>query len=86
MADPEALIIHSETDRPDLVGLAYQSYCEFQAEEVVCISNPKVTRLIVYEMGKKGVYQRVALFLTRDLVKACLRSHVMISSILSIEG
>jgi len=55
-ADPEAQIIDTrKTGRPDMVTLTYNLYKKAQAEAVVVISNPKVTRKIVYGMETRGI-------------------------------
>jgi hypothetical protein len=41
--------------RPDLVSIAYQVYHESGAEAVLIISNPKLTRKVVYGMESRGV-------------------------------
>lgn len=53
---PEALIWDTnERGRPDLVELAYQAWKEFDAEAVICISNQKLTREVVYGMESRGI-------------------------------
>ncbi|KAL5428083.1 hypothetical protein PMIN04_001024 [Paraphaeosphaeria minitans] len=55
-ADPEAMIIDSKKDgRPDMVALSYRLYVEAQAEAVFVISNPALTRKIVYSLESRGV-------------------------------
>ncbi|KAI4229030.1 MAG: hypothetical protein L6R36_001178 [Xanthoria steineri] len=55
-ADPDALIINTRASgRPDMVALAYHLYMQSKAEAVFCISNPKLTRKIVYGMESRGV-------------------------------
>lgn len=55
-ADPQACIIDTrKTGRPDLVAITYRLYTEYGAEAVVVISNPRVTRKIVYGMETRGV-------------------------------
>ena len=55
-ADPNAVIINTrESGRPDMVALTYQLYQQSRAEAVVVISNPNVTKKIVYEMEIRGV-------------------------------
>ena len=41
--------------RPDLVQLAWEIFVESQAEAVFVISNPKLTRQVVYGMESRGV-------------------------------
>jgi hypothetical protein len=54
--DPKAIIIDTRASgRPDLVQLAYNLYVESGAEAVFCISNPKLTRKVVYGMESRGV-------------------------------
>ncbi|KAI9720318.1 MAG: hypothetical protein M1828_005702 [Chrysothrix sp. TS-e1954] len=54
--DPRALIIDTrKTGRPDLVALAYKRYIETKAEAVLIISNPKVTRKVVYGLETRRV-------------------------------
>lgn len=54
--DPRAVIIDTKAKgRPDLVQLAYELYVESGAEAVFCISNPKLTRKVVYGMESRGV-------------------------------
>jgi hypothetical protein len=54
--DPLAVIIDSRTQgRPDMVALTYRLYVESAAEAVFVISNPVLTRKIVYSMESRGV-------------------------------
>ena len=54
--DPKALIWDTRVDgRPDLVRLAYEMYVEEGAEAIFVISNPKLTRKVVYGMESRGV-------------------------------
>ncbi|OCL07920.1 hypothetical protein AOQ84DRAFT_278088, partial [Glonium stellatum] len=54
--NPEAIIINTRvTGRPDLVRMTYQVYREFNAEAVFVISNPKLTRKLVYAMESRGI-------------------------------
>ncbi|KIW08579.1 uncharacterized protein PV09_00543 [Verruconis gallopava] len=55
--DPEAMIIDTRQrkGRPDMVGLTYKLFKESGAEAVFCISNPRLTRKIVYGMESRGV-------------------------------
>ncbi|MEZ4713237.1 MAG: hypothetical protein R3A44_38980 [Caldilineaceae bacterium] len=53
---PDALIWDTnERGRPDLVKLAYAAAQEFGAEAVICISNQKLTRQVVYGMECRGI-------------------------------
>ena len=55
-ADPEALIINSRsTGRPDMVALAYHLFLESKAEAVFVLSNPTLTRKVVYGMESRGI-------------------------------
>lgn len=55
-ADPGALIINTRaTGRPDMVALAYHLYLESKAEAVFVLSNPNLTRKVVYGMESRGV-------------------------------
>ena len=55
-ADPEAMIINTRASgRPDIVALTYHLYLESKAEAVFCISNPHLTRKVVYGMESRGV-------------------------------
>jgi hypothetical protein len=55
-ADPEAVIINTTVyGRPDLVRLSYELYTSFGAEAVFVISNPRVTRSVVYALESRGV-------------------------------
>ncbi|KAI9796193.1 MAG: hypothetical protein M1833_006444 [Piccolia ochrophora] len=55
-ADHDAMIIDTNaTGRPDLVGLAYQLYVNYDAEAVFVISNPASTRKVVYGMESRGI-------------------------------
>jgi len=54
--DSEAIIWDTrERGRPDLVEMAYNLYRESGAEAVFVISNPKLTRKVVYGMESRGV-------------------------------
>jgi NAD(P)H-flavin reductase len=62
-ADPEALIWNTRTQgRPDMVALTYQLYVESNAEAVFIISNPKLTRKVVYGMETRGIPANGAIF------------------------
>ncbi|KAI9816999.1 MAG: hypothetical protein M1826_001695 [Phylliscum demangeonii] len=55
-ADPQAIIHNTRTQgRPDVVALAYTLYAESGAEAVVVISNPALTKKVVYGMESRGV-------------------------------
>lgn len=55
-ADPEAVIIDTKiSGRPDMVVLAYQLYLDTEAEAVFVISNPSLTRKVVYGMESRGI-------------------------------
>lgn len=55
-ADPEAVIIDTRASgRPDMVAITYSMFIEMGAEAVFCISNPKLTRKIVYAMESRGI-------------------------------
>ncbi|KAK5089124.1 hypothetical protein LTS08_000468 [Lithohypha guttulata] len=59
-ADPEAVIINTTKrttrgSRPNLVQEAYDLYQKSQAEAVFVISNPQVTRKVVYGLESRGV-------------------------------
>lgn len=55
-ADPDAVIIDSKKEgRPDMVALSYRLYVEAQAEAVFVISNPALTRKIVYSLESRGI-------------------------------
>jgi len=55
-ADPDAMIINTRASgRPDIVALTYHLYLEAKAEAVFCISNPNLTRKVVYGMESRGV-------------------------------
>jgi hypothetical protein len=54
--DPNAMIIDTrKAGRPDMVALTYKLYIESGAEAVFCISNPRLTKKIVYGMESRGV-------------------------------
>ncbi|OBT85314.1 hypothetical protein VE02_07819 [Pseudogymnoascus sp. 03VT05] len=54
--DPNAMVIDTESSgRQDLAALAYQMYINSGAEAVFVISNPRVTKQIVYAMESRGV-------------------------------
>ncbi|KUJ08113.1 uncharacterized protein LY89DRAFT_600331 [Mollisia scopiformis] len=54
--DPAAVIWDTKKfGRPDMVGLTWQLLKESQAEAVFVVSNPKVTKMVVYAMESRGV-------------------------------
>ncbi|KAH7053305.1 hypothetical protein B0J12DRAFT_659440 [Macrophomina phaseolina] len=54
--DPDAIIWDTRAmGRPDMVQLTYNMYRESGAEAVFVISNPKLTRMLVYAMESRGV-------------------------------
>ncbi|KAK5045010.1 hypothetical protein LTR84_010158 [Exophiala bonariae] len=56
LADPAAIIINtSVSGRPDLVNQAYELYVNSGAEAIFVISNPRVTRTVVYGLESRGV-------------------------------
>jgi len=60
-ADPQAIIWNSRTQgRPDVVAITYSLVPEAQA--VFIISNPKVTRKVVYGMENRGIAAYGAIF------------------------
>lgn len=55
-AEPEAIIIDTrQSGRPDLLRLSWKLYKDSGAEAVFVISNPKVTRKIVYGLEARGI-------------------------------
>lgn len=55
-ADPDASIINTRASgRPDMVALAYYLFLESKAEAVFVISNPALTRKVVYGMESRGI-------------------------------
>lgn len=55
-ANPEALIWDTDTrGKPDLSQLALDAVREFDAEAVICISNQKLTRRVVYDVEGVGI-------------------------------
>ena len=55
-ADPDAMILNTRASgRPDMVALAYHLYLESHAEAVFVISNPSLTRKVVYGMESRGI-------------------------------
>ncbi|KAF8887819.1 hypothetical protein BD779DRAFT_1672636 [Infundibulicybe gibba] len=62
-ADNNAVVWNTRTQgRPDMVTLTYQLVLESQAEAVFIISNPKVTRKVVYGMETRGIPAYGAIF------------------------
>ena len=62
-ADKRAIIIDTKkTGHPDLTALAWAMYEGIRAEAVVIISNPAVTRKVVFEMECRGVAAFGAIF------------------------
>jgi hypothetical protein len=56
IADPHAVILNTTiTGRPDLIQEAYTLYQDSGAEAVFVISNPRVTRKVVYALESRGV-------------------------------
>lgn len=54
--DPKAMIVNTRaTGRPDMVALTYHLFKEFQAEAVFIISNPTLTKKVVYGMESRGI-------------------------------
>lgn len=54
--DPNAIIWDTRLQgRPNIVTMAYQIYKEMDAEAVFVISNPKLTRKVVYGLESRGV-------------------------------
>ena len=62
-ADENAVIWNTKAKgRPDMVLLTFELYTEFNAEAVFIISNPKVTRKVVYGMESRGIPAYGAIF------------------------
>ncbi|KAJ9651350.1 hypothetical protein H2198_007573 [Neophaeococcomyces mojaviensis] len=56
LADPDAIIINTTAiGRPNLVLETYKLYLASKAEAVFIISNPKVTRKVVYGLESRGI-------------------------------
>ena len=54
--DPRAVVWDTRTaGRPDLLRMAWDVYVSEQAEAVFVISNPKLTRKVVYGLSSRGV-------------------------------
>jgi hypothetical protein len=55
-ADPNAVIWDTKVlGRPDMVALTWQLLMESKAEAVFVVSNPKVTKMVVYALESRGV-------------------------------
>lgn len=55
-ASPGAVVWDTRVrGRPDMLGLVWETYREFEAEAVVVLSNAKVTADVVYGMESRGV-------------------------------
>lgn len=62
-ADPKAVVWNTRTQgRPDMVQMTYDLVVESDAEAVFVISNPKVTRKVVYGMETRGIPAYGAIF------------------------
>ncbi|KAK5133924.1 hypothetical protein LTR08_007153 [Meristemomyces frigidus] len=62
-ADKDAVVVDTKkTGHPDLAALAYALVQEMRAEAVMVISNPKVTRDVVYAMRARGIEAFGAIF------------------------
>ena len=62
-ADRDAIVWNTRTlGRPDMVALTYQLVLESNAEAVFIISNPKVTKKVVYGMETRGIPAYGAIF------------------------
>lgn len=67
-ADPKAIIINTrkagmkDPDMPSLQSVTYGAYRDTGAEAVVVISNPKVTKDIIYDLEKREVPAYGAIF------------------------
>ncbi|KAF9074157.1 hypothetical protein BDP27DRAFT_1317381 [Rhodocollybia butyracea] len=62
-ADPDAWIWDTRKQgRPNMVAVTYQLVLESQAEAVFIISNPKLTRKVVYGMESRGIPAYGAIF------------------------
>ncbi|KAF9038018.1 hypothetical protein BJ165DRAFT_1614261 [Panaeolus papilionaceus] len=62
-SDPDAIIWNTRTlGRPDMVALTYELVQQSNAEAVFIISNPKVTRKVVYGMETRGIPAYGAIF------------------------
>ncbi|MFF0157849.1 hypothetical protein ACFYRY_09985 [Streptomyces sp. NPDC005263] len=55
-AQPHALVWDtSRHGKPDMVRLAYETYRDFGAEAVICISNKKLTWQVVHGLERRGI-------------------------------
>ncbi|SMY27240.1 unnamed protein product [Zymoseptoria tritici ST99CH_1A5] len=54
-SDPNALIYDTANGRCDMSALTYAAAKESEAEAVIIISNPKLTKQVVYDMECRGV-------------------------------
>ncbi|KAL9617369.1 MAG: hypothetical protein Q9160_007817 [Pyrenula sp. 1 TL-2023] len=55
-ADPYARVIDTTAQgRPNLIKLAYELYMESRAEAIFVISNPRVTRKLLYGLNGRGI-------------------------------
>lgn len=55
-ADPAAVIWDTKKfGRPNMIGLTWQLLKESGAEAVFVVSNPKVTKMVVYALESRGV-------------------------------
>ena len=55
-ADQDAVVWNTrEKGRPDMVALTYHAYAESGAEAVFIVSNPVLTRKVVYAMESRGI-------------------------------
>ncbi|CAA7263865.1 unnamed protein product [Cyclocybe aegerita] len=62
-ADPDAIVWNTRTmGRPDMVALTYQLVLQCNAEAVFIISNPKLTKKVVYGMETRGIPAYGAIF------------------------
>jgi hypothetical protein len=54
--DPAAIIIDTRASgRPDMVAATYNLFVESGAEAIFCISNPAMTKRIIYSMESRGI-------------------------------
>ncbi|KAJ4391009.1 hypothetical protein N0V93_004622 [Gnomoniopsis smithogilvyi] len=54
--DPNAVVWDTKSQgRPDMVELTWKLVMEMDAEAVFCVSNPKVTKKVVYGMESRGI-------------------------------
>ena len=62
-ADPEAIIWNTKSKgRPNMVALTFELLTDSNAEAVFIISNPKLTRKVVYGMESRGIPAYGAIF------------------------